>query len=142
MRETLTISFSSKTINTRVARAVIRSFLSHKGIFDEEIWDTELGVNEAITNIIRHTYKGDQTKYIIMTLVWDYTQRKIEIMLRDFGDQVDPEIIKPKTPSSDKEGGFGLYLINRIFDSVKLKNRDNGNLLILTKTYAQSGDEN
>lgn len=135
MREVVTVSFSSKSVNTRLARAVIRSFLTHRNVFEEEIWDTELGTNEALTNIIRHTYKNDETKYITMTLLWDEQGRKLEILLRDFGERIDPAVITPKPPSPEKEGGFGLYIISRIFNNVHLANLQNGNLLKLTKVF-------
>lgn len=135
MKEVVTVSFTSKSVNTRLARAMIRSFLMYRNVLEEEIWDTELGTNEALTNIIRHTYKNDGTKYITMTLVWDEREKRLEILLRDFGEHVDPSIVTPKTPSPDKEGGFGLYIISRIFDSIHLTNLQNGNLLKLTKIF-------
>lgn len=135
MKEIVNVSFSSKSINTRLARAVIRSFLMYRNIGEEEIWDTELGTNEALTNIIRHTYKGDESKYITMTLIWDESEKQLQILLRDFGEHVDPTVITPKIPSPDKEGGFGLYIISRIFNNVQLVNLQNGNLLKLTKVF-------
>ena len=135
MNEIVTISFSSKSINTRLARAVIRSFLTHRGVLEEEIWDTELGTNEALTNIMHHTYKNDETKYITMTLIWDIHLKKLQILLRDFVDPVDPAVIVPKALIPDKEGGFGLYIIHRIFEQVQLTNLPNGNLLRLIKVF-------
>lgn len=142
MKEIVTVSFTSKPVNTRLARAVIRSFLIHRNVLEEEIWDTELGANEALTNIIRHTYKNDETKYITMTLVWDASEKQLQILLRDFGEHVDPSTITPKMPSAEREGGFGLYIISRIFNTVQLINVDGGNLLKLTKVFtAVAGDQ-
>ncbi|MFN3284240.1 MAG: ATP-binding protein [Pseudothermotoga sp.] len=141
MREIVTVSFTSKSVNTRLARAVIRSFLTHRNVIEEEIWDTELGTNEALTNIIRHTYKNDDTKYITMTLIWYEHERKLEILLRDFGERTDPAVITPKPPSPEREGGFGLYIISRIFKDIHLTNLQNGNLLKLTKVFTHlAGD--
>ncbi|MEJ5229994.1 MAG: ATP-binding protein [Pseudothermotoga sp.] len=135
MKEIVTISFSSRSVNTRLARAVIRSFLTIKNLPDEIIWDTELGTNEALTNIIRHTYKNEEGKYITMTLIWEEPEKKLQILLRDFGKPVDPSVMIPKMPSAEKEGGFGLYIIHKIFQTVELVNLENGNLLKMTKVF-------
>ncbi|MGJ8454838.1 ATP-binding protein [Pseudothermotoga sp. U03pept] len=135
MKEIVTISFSSKSVNTRLARAVIRSFLTNRNLPDEAIWDTELGVNEALTNIIRHTYKNDERRYITMTLIWNEPEKELQILLRDFGEPIDASVMIPKVPSPEREGGFGLYIIHKIFDTVELKNLENGNLLKVIKVF-------
>jgi len=133
--EVISISFPAKAENIRIARAVVRNFLLLKKVFEEDIFDTELALDEAVSNIIVHTYKKDESKYIIMTLMWKDEMKELEILLRDFGPKVDPSKIKPRPLEEVKPGGLGVYIIQKIFDVMKFKDVEMGNLLILKKKY-------
>jgi len=133
--EVITISFPARSENIRLARAVVKNFLLLKKVFEEDIFDTELALDEAVSNIIVHTYKNDENKYIIMTLVWKKELNELEILLRDFGPKVDPSKVKPRPLEEIKPGGLGVYIIQKIFDVMKFKDVDIGNLLILKKKY-------
>ena len=71
MREVLTMSFHSKKENVRIVRAVVRNFLLLRGVFEQDIFDTELALDEAVANVIEHTYKYYENKMIILTLIWE-----------------------------------------------------------------------
>lgn len=132
MKELFSISFNANPLNTRVARAALKSFLMQHDAPEEDVWDIEIAVNEALTNVIRHTYKYDQTKIIKMSILWD--ERSVEVLIRDFGEHVDPKSLQPRIPNPEREGGFGLFIIHRVFDSVELINVCRGNLLRLRRT--------
>jgi len=133
--EIISLSFPAKAENIRIARTVVRNFLLLKKVFEEDIFDTELALDEAVSNIIVHTYKRDESKYIVMTLTWKDDKNELEILLRDFGPKVDPSKIKPRPLEEVKPGGLGVYIIQKIFDVMKFKDVDVGNLLILKKKY-------
>jgi len=131
MNDWLVAMFNSNPLNTRMARNVVRSFLTQRGIAEEDVWDLEIAINEALTNVIRHTYRGDQTKPIKISILWD--GEELKVFIRDYGDHVDPKLLKPRLPDPEREGGFGLYIIHRVFDSVEFSNVCRGNLLVLKK---------
>ena len=133
MNQTVTISFSGLTENIKLARVVIHTFLTLRGVFDKDIFDTELAINEAIANVIQHTYKGDP-KYIVMTLNW-IEPNELEVLLRDFGPKVDPSKIKSRELDDIRPGGLGVYIIRRIFDVMEFKNVAEGNLLYLKRAF-------
>ncbi len=133
MNQTVTTSFSGLTENIKLARVVIHTFLTFRGVFDKDIFDTELAINEAIANIIQHTYKGDP-KYIVMTLNW-IEPNELEVLLRDFGPKVDPSKIKSRELDDIRPGGLGVYIIKRIFDVMEFKNVAEGNLLYLKRAF-------
>ncbi|RKX39631.1 MAG: hypothetical protein DRP20_00320, partial [Thermotogae bacterium] len=60
-----------------------------------DIFDTELAIDEAIANVITHTYDNDPTKYVLMTLKWEYATTKLSVLIRDFGPSVNPAVLKP-----------------------------------------------
>lgn len=131
MKEYFVVTFNSNPLNTRVVRGVLKSFLIQHGVMEEDVWDLEIAVNEALTNVIKHTYKNDPTKLMKMSIVWD--GESVEIFIRDYGEHVDPKSLQPRLPDPEREGGFGLYIIHRVFDSVEFLNVCKGNLLILRK---------
>jgi len=133
LNQTVTISFSGLTENIKLARVVIHTFLALRGVFDKDIFDTELAINEAIANVIQHTYKGDP-KYIVMTLNW-IEPNELEVLLRDFGPKVDPSKIKSRELDDIRPGGLGVYIIKRIFDVMEFKNVAEGNLLYLKRAF-------
>ncbi len=127
---------NSRPESIRIARAALSAFLKMCRLQEQEIWDVELGLNEAMANIIKHTYKSDSSKVIRIAFSWCDLTKEFLVTLRDYGDKVDPAIFhKVSLPSPEREGGFGLYLIRKIFDDVELVNLETGNLLKLRKSY-------
>lgn len=133
MDQTITISFAGLTENIKIARAVIHTFLTFRGVFDKDIFDTELAVNEAIANIIQHTYKGEP-KYIVMTMKW-IEPSTLEVLLRDFGPKVDVSKIKSRELDDVRPGGLGVYIIKRIFEEMEFREVSFGNLLYLKRSF-------
>ncbi|ABS60935.1 MULTISPECIES: ATP-binding protein [Fervidobacterium] len=133
MNQTIVFSFPGLVENIKITRAILHTFLTFRGVFDKDIFDTELAINEAIANIIQHTYKGEP-KYITMTVNW-LEPDTLEIFLRDFGPKVDPSQIKSRDLDDIRPGGLGVYIIKRIFDVMEFKDVSEGNLLYLRKKY-------
>jgi len=133
LNQIVTISFSALTENIKLARVVIHTFLSFRNVFDKDIFDTELAINEAIANIIQHTYKGEP-KYIIMTMNW-MEPDTLEVLLRDFGPKVDPSKIKSRDLNDIRPGGLGVYIIQRIFEVMEFRDVEEGNLLYLKRSF-------
>ncbi|MBT1247528.1 MULTISPECIES: ATP-binding protein [unclassified Thermosipho (in: thermotogales)] len=130
----ISLTFFSRSENIKIARSVIQNFLAQKGIKEQDIFDTELAVNEAIANVIEHTYKFQRDKTIIMTLKW-LEPNILEVYLRDFGEKVDPAKVKPRKLEEIRPGGLGVYIIKKIFNKMEFKDVENGNLLYLLKEY-------
>ncbi|ANQ54227.1 serine/threonine protein kinase [Thermosipho sp. 1063] len=134
MMDFISLTFFSRSENIKIARSVIQNFLAQKGIKEQDIFDTELAVNEAIANVIEHTYKFQRDKTIIMTLKW-LEPNILEVYLRDFGEKVDPTKVKPRKLEEIRPGGLGVYIIKKIFNKMEFKDVENGNLLYLLKKY-------
>jgi serine/threonine-protein kinase RsbW len=131
MKDWFVAVFNSNPLNTRMVRNMVKSFLTQRGVAEEDVWDMEIAINEALTNVIRHTYSNDQTKPIKLSVFYD--GQRVEVFIRDYGDHVDPNLLQPNPPDPEREGGFGLYIIHRVFDSVEFSNVSRGNLLVLKK---------
>ena len=90
-----------------------------------------LAVDEACTNIIRHSYDNDFNQKIIINIYLD--EQKMEVHLKDFGKKLDPPEIKPRSIKKLKPGGLGVNLIVGIMDIVEYTKTSEYNIVKLTK---------
>ena len=109
------------------------------GITEEILYDIQLAVDEACTNIIMHGYVNMDPGSVILDL--DIQADKIIISLTDFGHAFEPDsapIPDVDAPVEERElGGFGLFFIRQSVDDVKYGTSEDGNTMILTKYFAQ-----
>ena len=126
-------SFSATTDNLKNIRSMLVDFLNNHKLPLKEIKEIELVTDEAVTNIIKHSYKEENKKNIIEVEL-EFSENKVIIHLYDNGTPVNEEKIKPRELSDVKPGGLGTYFINKIMDEVRWKKSDKWiNHLTLTK---------
>ena len=126
-------SFSATIDNLKNIRSMIVDFLNNHKLPVKEIKEIELGTDEAVTNIIKHSYKEENKKNTIEVEL-EFLENKVIIHLYDNGTPVNEKKIKPRELSDVKPGGLGTYFINRIMDEVRWKKSDEWvNHLILVK---------
>jgi serine/threonine-protein kinase RsbW len=106
------------------------------GLSEKAVYDVEVAVDEACTNIIEHAYGGEESGLIeCITLV---IPDGLRIYLRDTGCSFNPDAIPApdleSPPSLRKERGLGLYFMRRLMDEVRFDPCDeSGTLLTMTK---------
>lgn len=112
---------------------------AYPGVTDEILYDIQLAVDEASTNIITHGYAGMNPGSIILDLELDPAQ--ITISLTDFGHAFEPDnapVPDVDAPIEERElGGFGLFFIQQSVDDMKYKTSEDGNTMTLIKHLAQ-----
>jgi len=90
------------------------------GLNDQDIYNVQLAVDEACSNIIEHAYGGENIGDIVCTC--SAYPNQLEILLIDHGQKFNPQQVKrPKVGAPiDEYGprGAGLYLIKNIMDDV------------------------
>lgn len=105
------------------------------GVTDQILYDIQLAVDEACTNIISHGYAGMEPGSIILDL--DIDSDKLIASLTDFGHSFEPgsaPVPDVNAPLEDRElGGFGLFLIQQSMDDMNYQVTEDGNKMILTK---------
>ena len=116
-------SFSATFDNLKNIRSMLVDFLKNHKLQVKEIKEIELGTDEAVTNIIKHSYKEENKKNTIEVEL-EFSENKVIIHLYDNGTPVNEEKIKPRELSDVKPGGLGTYFINKIMDEVKWKKSD------------------
>ena len=106
-----------------VARTAVRQVAQAVGLKESESESITLAVVEALTNVIRHSYGGPCDKHIIVKLnKISYSNEKqaaLEIIIRDFGKQVDPKSIKGRDLDELRPGGVGVHIMQSVMDEIE-----------------------
>lgn len=101
---------------------------------DEEILDTQLAVEEAVTNVIMHGYAGNPGQ---IALTCRTTHGLVEVQIEDTAPQFNPLSIPQPDIDGDIEerkiGGLGVFLIQQVMDEVIYRYEDGKNILVLIK---------
>lgn len=91
------------------------------GFPDKTCDQVALAVDEAVTNVIRHSYHGDNRQ--TLRLEYRITADYLRIDIRHGGNQVD--LRKVETPdmkryiAERRKGGLGLVLMKKLMDRVE-----------------------
>jgi polar amino acid transport system substrate-binding protein len=104
------------------------------GFDSEEILDTQLAVEEAVTNIINHGYKKKGGEIVVSGRI---SLDRIEVQITDAASRFDPlSVPEPELDSSieDREiGGLGVFLIRKVMDVTSYRYESGKNILVLIK---------
>jgi len=98
-----------------------------------------LAVDEAIANVIRHAYHGDQQKPVEVTC--QAFPDRLEFVLFDQGIAPDPARLEPHPLDDVALSGRGTYIIRSIMDGVSYEQAPDGNILRLTKRLPTTGEK-
>lgn len=99
-----------------------------------------LAVEEACTNLIKHSYNFDSSREITFRIVPQ--NKEIQVIIEDDGPSFNPLKVLPikmeKIHKNLKKGGMGIFIISQIIDKMQYfpKDKTNSkNRLILTKKF-------
>jgi sigma-B regulation protein RsbU (phosphoserine phosphatase) len=107
--------------NLRTISHFIHGIGNRLSLSDKTLFDLELAVEEAATNIINHAYPDDHQGDLLLSAaeLGDFVQ----ISLTDWGIPLNPADVKPFDISAPIEtrikGGMGLHFITKLMDSVE-----------------------
>lgn len=129
------LKLNSSTESLQEIRAFVADYAKTAGFSEDDIYKLELAVDEACTNIIKHAYKNDLTKFMDIHL--SLTDNKFIISIEDSGIEFrESEYHEPVLAESlklRKRGGLGIHLIKSFMDEVEFKRTGNKNILKMTK---------
>src|SRR5690625_151409 len=121
-----------------VIRLSVSGVANRMGFNYEEIEDLKVAVAEAVTNVVEHAYKDNESGEVTVGI--GVYEKRLEIMVADRGGSFDLKEVKSKIGpyhASDRvetlqEGGLGLFLINALMDKVEINN-EYGVIVLMTK---------
>jgi serine/threonine-protein kinase RsbW len=120
-----------------VARHIVRNAMEQVGVEATCVYDVELALSEACTNVLLHSGPGDQ--YLVRLDLEDLVG---VIRVIDVGHGFDSVRLQAEDPLVDAERGRGLGLMQALVDRVDLTSRpEAGTIVTLEKdlTYADDG---
>lgn len=119
----------------RDVRARIAAFAKRLGFDADAIYDIELALNEAIANIVKHAYKGDRNGIFELGARLNEATDQLEIMLKDYGEKIDPAAFKSRKLEDYRESGLGIFLMQHLMDAVEYDHKEkDGTRLVMKKT--------
>jgi len=120
-----------------VVRALIRKLCELAGCPEDEQEKVVLAVDEACSNIMRHTFQGDETQ--IIDISCKGSEGVLEFVLRDCGPPVKLELVHPRPLEEVRPGGLGTHFIHSIMDVVDYRYDEGcGNTLRMVKRLNKS----
>ena len=114
--------------------AWLEEVMRGSGFSEEAILDTQLAVEEAITNVIVHGYKESGGEVVITCHL---NSDRMEVEIADTAPRFDPlSMPEPDLDGSIEErriGGLGVFLIRQVMDGVSYRYENGKNILVLIK---------
>ncbi len=129
----LELRVAARPSELRPVRDQIRKCVTDAGADPECATDIVMAVDEALQNIIRHAYGGDEDGAIEIT-----TERRgpeLVFSLRDYAPEVDPARVRGRDLDDVRPGGIGTHLIRQAMDRTEFVRPPSGpgNLLRMVK---------
>lgn len=113
----------------------IRSEAERLGLSNSEVFAVETAVDEAVSNIIEHAYKGEGIGEISCTC--SSTSDKLTIILEDHGEPFDPKSVPVPDLGAPlkkrKDSGLGFFMMNQWMNEVRFQFEPGINRLIMVK---------
>jgi len=125
-----------------VVRGAMEPLMGMLGFSAAECRSITRAVDEALSNIMRHSYRGRLDQVIgvscrrIQRRAHAGICKGIEVLLIDSGPAIDPAKLCGRPLDEVRPGGLGLHLMRECMDSVEYTRRGRLNQLRLVK-YAQ-----
>jgi serine/threonine-protein kinase RsbW len=134
MNQASTLTIRSDLGEIPRVSAAIEDLMTVQAFDAEEILDTQLAVEEAITNIIVHGYPPGQGD---ITITCRAAPKNIEVRIEDSAAPFNPLSLPDPDLSGEVEdrkiGGLGVFLIRQVMDGISYRRENGKNILTLEK---------
>jgi len=118
----LTIESRAEAIDD--ARRWVSDQLQIAGVGERDLWAVELALTEALSNVIRHAYGGEESREIL--LASSFTDGRFELRIVHWGEPFETAHYVPPDLDTAPLGGYGLYLIEQLMDEVERRDAPDG----------------
>jgi anti-sigma regulatory factor (Ser/Thr protein kinase) len=98
-------------------------------------YDILLALQELLTNVLRHGYRGDASRPIEMAMRGHADEFVLELV--DHGPAFDPTALRDPDFDHTRVGGFGVYIARTVLDELSYERRGQCNVLTLVKRVNQ-----
>jgi serine/threonine-protein kinase RsbW len=119
-----------------VARHIVRNAMDQVGVEETCVYDVELALSEACTNVLLHSGPGDQ--YIVRL---DLEDRLGVIRVIDVGHGFDSARLQASDALPEDERGRGLGLMQALVDKVDFTSRREAGTIVTLEKALDYRDE-
>ncbi len=111
--------------------------LSSEYFTDQQCFQIKLSVYEAVTNCIKHSYKGSSEHKVYVS--YQFETDKILVDIADNGIAMDPQLLQDTSSyfevdlENPQEGGMGLKIIKLSMDEISYHTKNDMNHFTLVK---------
>lgn len=113
MRLELAVALPHERRSVPIARHIIRAAMANLGVSSSCVYDIEVAVSEACTNVVQHA--GIKDRYEVRLNVDD---DRCVLRVVDVGESPDRLRIPSVPPGAELEHGRGLLLMRTLVDTV------------------------
>jgi serine/threonine-protein kinase RsbW len=119
-----------------VARHIVRNAMEQVGVEEVCVYDFELALSEACTNVLLHSGPGDQ--YVVRL---DLADERGVIRVIDVGHGIDSAKLQEQGALPEAERGRGVGLMQALVDRVHFTSRaEAGTIVTLEKDLVYAND--
>ena len=133
-----TIHIRNNAAELERANREIARYLEMRGVARDFIQAISLGLEEAVTNILKYGHDDQQDHQIEITL--QLMDSKLRLTIIDDGHEFNPlDQPEPDLTGSldDREpGGLGIFFLVNLFDQIEYRREKEKNLITLVKFMA------
>jgi anti-sigma regulatory factor (Ser/Thr protein kinase) len=136
------INIKSRLSGIEIMTEQLGKMCNEWDISDDVAFSMNLALEEIVTNIINHGYKG-QEEYPI-TIRFTLDKHDLRIQIKDGAPEFDPlDIPEPEDLDKPLEerniGGLGIHLVKKFTDNFSYRRSNNKNIVTLIK-HLDNGD--
>jgi len=134
------LAVDAKLENLSVIADFIATTMTKLGA-EEGIYEIQLAVDEACTNIVKYAYSHEGG---VITITCELQDSDLVTTIKDKGRPFSPNSVPlPDLETSVEErriGGLGIYLMRELMDEVSYEfDAEKGNTLTMRKTLTETG---
>ena len=142
----LTVVLCSDMSASVLAAALLRDLCARSTISPDAVNEVELGLVEAVNNIVEHAYGFDAAGRIGLTFAIDPEGSTLTLTLEDQGrpmpegllDGAALPVIDPDDRDGLPERGMGLALVKMTMDRIDYRGNDKCNTLTMVKMVSRA----
>lgn len=119
-------------------RRRIEHWIAELGWSEPQLGEIVLALDEALTNVIRHGYRGRSGGRILVRLEAFDDPREgagLEVRVRDFGRQINPDEICGRDLNDVRPGGLGVHIIRAMTNSAEYQQAEGGGMLLVMRKF-------
>lgn len=140
--EIVEVTLPSSTRHLHAMRVLTSTLAESMGFGRKESEKTALAVEEALTNVMEHSYHGEANRR--MQVIFEMQGEKFTIRILHNGDQVESGTLYSADDLSNffaqkKKGGLGILIMKKCMDEVTYKSGPPQNECCMIKYLPKNG---